>query len=668
VRPLRRAVVELPCPGISKCGSGQRTWSCEVCREQIEYGFDEFFYCSCGKAPVKTFSYKCNGHSHGDDFVVCQSHQVVREHLRNMKPIRELTFLFLAETGVGKSTWINGFANYISYSTLSEAERNDNVCLIPTKFTMTNENFEEVEVKNGADKNEYQQVRRFATQLPKSYVYRRGRINVRIIDTPGIGDTRGVDQDRINLQNILTHLSNRDEIDGICVLLKPNNARLTIMFRFCIRELLAHLHRDACKNIVFCFTNTRSTFYKPGDTLPALREFLSTSTDIRLCKETIYCMDNESVRYLAALKQGIRFDEEEKKNYEASWKTSVNETNRLIEYISSLTPHKVENTLSYNNARRFIMTLSRPLAEVMSTIQNNIGVVEQWRHELLESTIHGHKHDLTSKLYIPAIDLKTSPLNHPRTVCTASRCVKYTSIGGVQQIDYLKHCHPQCNLTGVPTDIVNCDALQQCAAMDGKQNCQMCGCSWKVHMHITYKFVQVRTDSVDVNVRKQIQAKAVSMNTIIQHLQSLEDRIKVLEDEKRQLAEVSAKFGCFLKHNAIAPFNDDIMLHYLEHLIQVESGKVSVGGDKTTLTGLRNMTSMHEEEVRKLEQAVNDRKSFTRVPAEDNIKSLYDHLCHLQITGPMLKNAMHVAEAANVGAMQRIRTKATGNSRWGISQ
>jgi len=302
---------------------------------------------------VNTFGYKCNGSYHGDDYLTFPP-RVFEEHVRNMKLIRELNILFLGETGVGKSTWINGFANYISYSTLSEAENSKSVCLIPTKFTMTNENYEEVDIKTGTDKNEDQQDGQSSTQMPKSYVFRRGNIHVRIIDTPGIGDTRGIDHDRINLQNIMTHLSHLDEINGICLLLKPNNARLTVMFEFCIKELLTHLHRDACKNIVFCFTNARSTFYKPGDTLPALRQLIRRSPDIdlRLCSETIYCIDNESVRFLAALKQGIKFGEEEKKNYSTSWKISVKETEKLIEYISSLQPHKVKNTLSLNDARR----------------------------------------------------------------------------------------------------------------------------------------------------------------------------------------------------------------------------------------------------------------------------------------------------------------------------
>jgi len=615
-KPRRRAVVELPCPGASsKCDSNQRIWSCGICQEQIEYGFDDYFYCSCGRAPMTVFSYKCNGRNHGDDFLVLQPH-VLKHQVKFMKPIRELNILFLGEIGVGKSTWINGFANYLSYSTLSEAETGDSVCLIPTKFTMTNENYEAVEIKTGADDNEDQRVGQSSTKMPKTYVFEHGRIHVRIIDTPGIGDTRGIQYDKINFQNIMTHISTLDEINGICILLKPNNSRLTAMFRFCIKELLTHLHRDASKNVVFCFTNARGTFYKPGDTLPALKQLIADGRDIdlKLGRETIYCIDNESVRLLAAVKQGVKFSEEEKKNYSTSWETSVKETERLIEYISSLLPHKVKNTLSLNDARRLILALSRPLAEITSTIQSNIGVVEDRRREILEST--EHKKDLTSKLYMPAIDLQFTSLDHPRTVCTARSCVL--------------------------TNTVNCVALQQCAAMGGKTQCQHCGCSWSVHMHITYDCIQVE---------RQIRAQDTSIGRIQKHLQSLQDRINTLEAEKREVAKVSARFGCFLKHNAIVPYNDAIS-DYLHYLIEDEKGKVAVSGNRSRLDGLIKAKSMYEEEMKVLERAINGEKNSVHVPTAEEIKRLYNGLCHLQITGPMLNNAMKVAEDGNAKVVQ----------------
>ena len=85
---------------------------------------------------------------------------------------------------------------------------------------------------------------------------------IRLIDTPGIGDCRGADQDALNFSAILRYIANIPEIHGICILLKPNNSRMNIVFKYCINELLTHLHVSAAQNIAFCFTNARSTFYR----------------------------------------------------------------------------------------------------------------------------------------------------------------------------------------------------------------------------------------------------------------------------------------------------------------------------------------------------------------------------------------------------------------------
>ena len=86
-----------------------------------------------------------------------------------------------------------------------------------------------------------------------------------MIDTPGIGDTEGLEEDKRNFAATLAFIANLEELHGICILLKPNNARLSENFKYCIDELLLHLHVNAAKNILFCFTNARGTLYKPGE-------------------------------------------------------------------------------------------------------------------------------------------------------------------------------------------------------------------------------------------------------------------------------------------------------------------------------------------------------------------------------------------------------------------
>ena len=64
------------------------------------------------------------------------------------------------------------------------------------------------------------------------------------------------------------------EIHAILILLEPNKARLDLTFRYCINELLTHFHASAARNILFCFTKARQTFYCPGESLNCLRTHL----------------------------------------------------------------------------------------------------------------------------------------------------------------------------------------------------------------------------------------------------------------------------------------------------------------------------------------------------------------------------------------------------------
>lgn len=267
--------------------------------------------------------------------------------------MNNINVLVLGESGVGKSTWINGIANYLYYGSLHDAEENDLVNLIPTSFTMTDEDYNEKLVKIGSDSNEVHSAGQAATQFPRTYAFNWNGKMVNLIDTPGIGDPRGIEKDKQNFDNILGYLANFDQLHGICILLKPNNARLTVMFRFGVVELLTHLHRSASTNIIFFFTNTRGTFYRPGNTLPSLRTLLSEKNyvSIPLNRETIYCMDNESYRFLCAIDDGITYSDGSRKNYAKSWSQSFEETDRLFNHFLELDPHQVKDTLSLNNSR-----------------------------------------------------------------------------------------------------------------------------------------------------------------------------------------------------------------------------------------------------------------------------------------------------------------------------
>ena len=299
-----------------------------------------------------------------------------------------INILLLGETGVGKSTFINAFVNYLSFDTFEQAELNKPVVLIPVSFLMTvGANFDERIVKFGEDtdksKNEdFDHPGQSVTQHCKSYVfYLNDGKKLCIIDTPGFGDTRGVEQDDRNMQNILEYINNLSHLNAVCFLLKPNSSRLNIFFRSCLMQILDLLGANICKNLTFCFTNARSTFYSPGDTAPLLKSMLKSLTigDIPFAKENTFCFDSESFRYLVALTDGISFKEEDKQEYAMSWSISVKESNRLIDYVRTklvLYPQK-SDWQSPRHAQFEIMFMIRPMLEAM---RNN------FRNTILQNT------------------------------------------------------------------------------------------------------------------------------------------------------------------------------------------------------------------------------------------------------------------------------------------
>ncbi|CAF4012200.1 unnamed protein product, partial [Rotaria sordida] len=54
--------------------------------------------------------------------------------------VTEINVLLMGETGVGKSTFINAFVNYLIFDTLEQAQQNEPIVLIPVSFLITTGN------------------------------------------------------------------------------------------------------------------------------------------------------------------------------------------------------------------------------------------------------------------------------------------------------------------------------------------------------------------------------------------------------------------------------------------------------------------------------------------------------------------------------------------------
>ncbi|CAG2110514.1 unnamed protein product [Medioppia subpectinata] len=545
----------------------------------------------------------------------------------------DITILLLGETGVGKSTFINAIVNYMSYESIEAAIDGQPICLIPVSFTMADDKTGEPIVVTFGDHDQNENTRdttKSATQYPKCYKFQNTDIVLNIIDTPGIADTDGVEKDERNLQNIWDFISNYPEINAFCVLLKPNQSRISVAFKYCLLQLFTRLNKSAANNILFLYTNARSTHYRAGDTIGPLKMILGQireshpNVDIPYNEKTTYYFDNESFRYLVALipPNNIRIDSKLKASYVESWTISVEECRRLFNQIIQLTPHQVMDTLSLNNAKQIITLLTKPLADITKNIADNVKQCEKHKSEITQFS--GTIQALQNHLYVNKIEIKSVRLNLPKTVCNHNQCCDQETIEGVIHINYKTPCHSPCYLSFGDGNVGN-SALTRCKAFNRhttddqdpnrkrkgffsdlahtfrdatheSDNCEKCGHSYTHHLHMLYDTKPEVIKVIDDEVNTRIQTARSSTEAKQIQVQHLDQQIAELNAEGETIVNSMAMFACFLANNALTPINDAFE-DYVRHLIANERHNTSAGADTgVTITRLERVLELYERE------------------------------------------------------------------------
>uniref|UniRef100_A0AC34FBA8 G domain-containing protein n=1 Tax=Panagrolaimus sp. ES5 TaxID=591445 RepID=A0AC34FBA8_9BILA len=509
--------------------------------------------------------------------------------------------LLLGEVGVGKSTWINSFANYTSFDSFEDALNAPSpICLISSKFKLCKENGNIIEVQIEQTVGENSENEKFSddgeslTQDPKTYQFETAEYIVNIIDTPGIGDVRGIRRDKENIQKILNKIAKYKDLHAICILFKANEARITASFRYCICEILLQLNRH--EKIFFFFTNARLSFYKPGDTMTPLSHFLADLKNgwkfqTSLNFDNTYCIDNEAFRLLCAHFNDIKFTEEQHLNSVKSWKHSADEIRRFIKNAARQGPH--QDSLSFYKARTTAFHLAKPLVDLSELIETNIKIYSD-RKKDLQNTSNSFK-NLEKKLKISQIRIEIRPLSHPKIVCVAQNCIETQKLGntGQLQVLYKQICHNRCYLRGANVEQVPDPRIQGCSAMTG-QKCRICGCHWSKHIHIRFEHFKTVIETDDKNIKNVIQKDEDAAKIKEQMIQDCEKYIGELKDEQNKIIKTALLFELFLDANSILP-NSKAFEKYLKQKINEEEKCAKDGSDRSKIDNLKKMLDEYQQ-------------------------------------------------------------------------
>ena len=574
--------------------------------------------------------------------------------------------LLFGETGVGKSTWINAFANYCQFESLEDAVEAGGVFPIPCTFTVTDPQTKQPITisSDGKRLTETQGTKpgESVTQNANEYVFQYKETVINFIDTPGLLDTSDAetsnhDTDEQHVNNIFKLLSWYKQIDAIFILMKASENRLSYSFQYTLTEIFRRLDRKACDNVVFVFTNAASTEYQPGEIQLILQRFLENrklSIVLPPNKPTIHCFENDAMKYLAECnyqnrqdkKEAQKEDDARKTAKESSWHRSVESTQALLRYVSSLKPHSLDAIMSITEATNIVSTMSRLLLDTMMCIFKDVNELEEKKIEAerLKKEIEKNPRQFTSEkldklLHITETKLVYKPLDHTNVVCESSRCSKVVEVyeGRDRRIVYPQVCCKTCKGS-------NYFIMYLCSSISWKGTCKVCGCSITKHR---WRTIETKVDKKSVyrpqtEVVHQIVDSNEALRQLKEGISQFENRVKTYENEARQMIQICAKLNAFMQqHASLATSSKDKLLECLEN--QRQTYDRSTDGSRQ-VGDLAKIKSQYEQELTKAKSCSLGVK---------DVPQLIEQLCSLPIKGDEIQQAVNEDKKARRQVVHR---------------
>ncbi|KAF2165724.1 hypothetical protein M409DRAFT_24012 [Zasmidium cellare ATCC 36951] len=540
-----------------------------------------------------------------------------------LEDIPELNILILGQIGVGKSTFVNAILNYIKYDSLDDALRSQRVqCVIPTSFTwqrLVRGDYvpKVISVQPNAgdytasppQSQEEAKPGQSATRGIGQYTVPLGNTLVRLIDTPGIGDIRGVSRDNDIIAKITESLGSLEVLSGIVILLKLDEARLTGMLAYCLKELFTFFHRNAAKNIVFGFTHSRGISFQPGATYAKLQQMLERDpiSGLHVGPDVTYCFDSEGFQCLAAHCAGVNIKEMGKvRDYRTSWKKSAAEALRMLMHFrpSITAPHRTVETLDLYWSRWAMWRLVRSSKEISKTTQSNVELQRDEERNLKEALLRCD--ELEKVRCLSEAIHKSEQQDVPSVVCSHPDCTVVRD--GHEQ--YKSICHDDCFCADIPIGQRYCTSIVRCKAFIGQN-----GAFEKV-------------SSGDTAIRRRIQMNEQGAEHIKKRIREQQRIVDQYRCEIKPFHVFANHLAGVIERDSIKPWNNST-LGYLDCLIDAERGKVETGASNKQLQKLLAERCEHKENTGALIKG-NDNV----VLEPQSLQNLMAELSSLELTRP----------------------------------
>ena len=219
------------------------------------------------------------------------------------KDDKRYKMVLIGETGAGKTSFIELLLNYAKQFGLDSFNLKSITSFVNCTTTAS-------DVKeNESDKK--QKVWNSDTTDSRKYQADFGEFKLDIIDTPGFADTRGEDQRKENVDNIINKVKEELYVNTVCLVISGTQVRLTSVMREVVEGIVSILPPEVLRNVIIVFTKTPDELSLKFD-----KKVLEEEFQLIIPKEYIFILDNPYTRYEGVKEMNARLTRTLSRNFE----------------------------------------------------------------------------------------------------------------------------------------------------------------------------------------------------------------------------------------------------------------------------------------------------------------------------------------------------------------
>ena len=443
--------------------------------------------------------------------------------------VQQKVLMLVGATGAGKTTLINGIVNYIM-----GVEWKDDF-----RYKMVTE-------KQSSDQTKSQ------TKVITAYTFHKEHgfplpYSLTVIDTPGFGDTEGLERDKKITAQIKEFFSSENGIDQLHVIgfvVQSALARLTPTQSYIFDAILSMFGKDIAENI---FLMTTFADGEDPQVLDAVRKA------------------NVPFEYYFAFNNGALFSSKSKNKVvnKAFWEMGVESYENFFGTFRTLEARSLQLT-------KEVLTERQHLEVCLEGLQPQIqaGLAEKSKLEKTKLELKQHETMMRAnkdfQVTVTVVKQREVPLEGGLYTTTCSQC-NYT-------------CHLHCTIS-------DDSKKHKCNSMTWftwKENttCTVCPgkCSWTVHKNTPYRYEFYEAEEMQTlnELFKEFKVAESSRNETAALIDNINERIRKTDDVIEQMLQQARYSLLRLQEIALKP-NPMTQAEYIDLLIESEKRECKLG-------------------------------------------------------------------------------------------